>query len=284
VRKISRRIYDRMDHSIYDTESDQWWLPDSAFSQMRAVFNPARVGYARKKLIDELKIDPAAAAALEVGCGGGFLTEEIARMGFASTGSDPSVCSLLAAANHARQNGLKVRYLGGKGESLPFKDSVFEVVFCCDVLEHVLDLPKVISEISRVLKPGGVFCYDTLNRTWLSYLTAIKIGQDWRRWAFMPTDIHVWKMFVKPGEMKSLLRRNGLEWREHRGLKPDIPIPRVLRYLRRRAAGEWSWSDLGSRIRLTESRIKAVMYMGYALKANPSRGASGLPGRKGNHG
>jgi len=89
----------------------------------------------------------------------------------------------------------------------------------------------------------------------------------------MPKDLHVWEMFIKPGEMRSLLRENRLEWKEHRGMIPDVPIPRVLRYLRRRAAGDWTYRELAERIKLVESRITAVMYMGYAVKACPARTA-----------
>ena len=182
MRKVSQAIFDRIDNGVYAVQSDQWWQPESAWYQMLVSFNPARVGYAKKILIERLKIDPKATAALEVGCGGGFMTEEIARMGFATTGVDPSERSVRVAADHARQSGLDIRYLTGAGESLPFEDRSFGAVFCCDVLEHVRDLPKVISEISRVLKPGGIFYYDTLNRTWTSLLGAIKIGQVWKPW------------------------------------------------------------------------------------------------------
>ncbi|MBE3131725.1 MAG: 3-demethylubiquinone-9 3-O-methyltransferase [Acidobacteria bacterium] len=270
MRKVSQAIYDRIDNGVYAVQSDQWWQPEFAWYQMTVSFNPARVGYAKKKLIEELKIDPKATAALEVGCGGGFLTEEIARMGFATTGVDPSERSIRVAADHARQSGLDILYLTGAGESLPFEDRSFGAVFCCDVLEHVRDLPKVISEISRVLKPGGAFYYDTLNRTWASLLGAIKIGQVWKRWAFFPPNLHVWRMFIKPGEMKSLLRQNGLEWKDHRGTMPDVPIPRLLGYLRKRAKGEWTYGELAGRVRMIESRITAVMYMGYAVKKDPS--------------
>lgn len=270
MRKVSQAIYDRIDNAVYNVQSDQWWQPESAWFQVTVSFNPARVGYAKNKLIDELKIDPKATAALEVGCGGGFLTEEIARMGFATTGVDPSEKSVRVAADHARQSGLDIRYLTGAGESLPFEDRSFGAVFCCDVLEHVRDLPRVISEISRVLKPGGVFYYDTLNRTWASLLSAIKIGQVWKRWAFFPPNLHVWRMFIKPGEMKSLLRQNVLEWKEHRGMMPDVPIPRLLGYLRKRAKGEWTYGELAGRVRMIESRITAVLYMGYAVKKDPS--------------
>jgi 2-polyprenyl-6-hydroxyphenyl methylase/3-demethylubiquinone-9 3-methyltransferase len=282
MRKVSPAIYDRIDNGVYAVQSDQWWQPGSAWYQMTVTFNPARVGYAKKKLLEELGIDPRATAALEVGCGGGFLTEEIARMGFATTGVDPSGPSIRVASEHARASELDIRYLTGAGEALPFEDRSFGAVFCCDVLEHVRDLPKVISEISRVLKPGGVFYYDTINRTWASLLVAIKIGQEWKRWAFFPPNLHVWRMFIKPGEMRSLLRRNGLEWKEHRGMMPDVPIPRLLGYLRKRAKGEWTYGELAGRVRMIESRITAVQYMGYAVKKGPSGAGPKEP--EGSHG
>jgi len=224
------------------------------------------VGYARRKLFDELHLNPSGKQALEVGCGGGLMCEELAGLGFDVTGIDPSAPSLEAAIRHARASGCEIRYERAAGESLPYRDQSFDVVFCFDVLEHVRDLPQVIREIARVLKPGGVFCYDTINRTWLSYLVAIKIGQDWGRWAFMPPNLHVWEMFIKPREMKSLLRENGLEWKEHRGIKPGVAVPTALRYLRRRARGEWSYAELGQNVRLVESRIRTVMYLGCAVK------------------
>jgi 2-polyprenyl-6-hydroxyphenyl methylase / 3-demethylubiquinone-9 3-methyltransferase len=284
MRKIPQAIYDRIDNGLYSALSDQWWQPDSALYQMKITFNPARVGYANRKLVEELKIDPKATAALEVGCGGGILTEEIARMGFDTTGVDPSERSVRAAADHARDSGLDIRYGTGAGESLPFEDGSFGVVFCCDVLEHVRDLPKVISEISRVLKPEGIFYYDTLNRTWASLLAAIKVCQVWKPWAFMPPDLHVWRMFIKPGEMKSLLRQNGLEWKEHRGMMPNVPILRLLGYLRKRARGEWTYGELAGKVRMVESRVTAVQYMGYAVKRNPSGADADPPRQEGSDG
>jgi 2-polyprenyl-6-hydroxyphenyl methylase/3-demethylubiquinone-9 3-methyltransferase len=112
-----------------------------------------------------------------------------------------------------------------------------------------------------------VFCYDTINRTLLSKLVAVKIGQEWKRWAFMPPRLHVWEMFIKPRELRALLRQNGLLWREHRGIVPGAPWPRLLGDLRKTARGEWPLSELARRAVLVESRITAVMYMGYAIKA-----------------
>jgi 2-polyprenyl-6-hydroxyphenyl methylase/3-demethylubiquinone-9 3-methyltransferase len=258
--------YARINNSIYDTENDQWWRSDSVLYMLKTSINPVRVGYFKKKLFNELKIAPQGSAALEVGCGGGILCEEIAQMGFDVTGIDPSAQSLHIAIKHAETSGLEIKYEKGMGEALPFRDNTYDVVFCCDVLEHVSDLPKVISEISRVLKPGGVLCYDTINRTLISKLIAINISQKWKRWAFMPTNLHVWEMFIKPGELISLLQQNNFEWREHRGTEPNVSYPKVLNYLHKRAKGKWTYHDLSEKLLMVESNDMNIMYMGYAIK------------------
>ena len=257
---------DRIDNCIYNAECDQWWQPDSALYLLKTSINPVRVGYFEKKLFNDLKVTPHGITALEVGCGGGILCEEIARMGFDTTGIDPSAPSLQIAIEHAIASGLEIKYEKGTGEALPFRDNTYDVVFCCDVLEHVSDLPKVISEISRVLKPGGVLCYDTINRTFISKLIAINFAQRWKQWAFMPPNLHVWEMFIKPDELKSLLRQNNLEWKEHRGTAPNLSYPEVLYYLQKRAKGELSYEDLGEKLLLVESTDMNIMYMGYAIK------------------
>jgi 2-polyprenyl-6-hydroxyphenyl methylase/3-demethylubiquinone-9 3-methyltransferase len=217
-------------------------------------------------LFDELGIDPKGKKALEVGCGGGILCEEIAMMGFETTGIDPSEHSLNIAVNHARVSGLNIKYEKGTGEALPYGDGSFDVVFCCDVLEHVRDLPKVISEICRVLKPGGAFVFDTLNRTIISKLVAIKIWQDWKRWAFFPPDLHVWEMFIKPKELRTLLLQNNFEVGPFQGSEPNVSIPKMLGYLRQRAKGQLSFQEIGERFRLVESNDMNILYMGFAVK------------------
>ena len=134
------------------------------------------------------------------------------------------------------------------------------------MLEHVRDLPKVISEVARVLRPGAPFFYTTTTGPPASRLAVIQVSQEWRRWAFLPPGTHEWRMFIKPGELRTLLSLNRLEWKENRGLVPDISIPRVLSSLRRRARGEWTYVDLSRRIGLVESRFLGGMYVGYAVK------------------
>jgi 2-polyprenyl-6-hydroxyphenyl methylase/3-demethylubiquinone-9 3-methyltransferase len=261
--------YYLIDNDLYDEEGDIWRQSNSPFYLMQCSVNPTRLGFFKRKLLNELNIDPQGKSALEVGCGGGILTEEIALMGFDVTGIDPSERSIKAAAGHANASGLRISYEKGMGEALPYRDDAFDIVFCCDVLEHVRDVPKVISEISRVLKPGGFFCYDTLNRTLLSKLVAINISQHWKRWAFAPPNLHVWKMFIKPDELKSLLGQNNLEWKEHIGMEPNVSLLKVLRYLRKRAKGLLTYKDMGKKLYMVESRNMNIMYMGYAVKTNP---------------
>ncbi|MBJ6726284.1 3-demethylubiquinone-9 3-O-methyltransferase [Geomonas sp. Red875] len=263
---VPQRIYERIDNGLYDDESDSWWGPDSPFFLMTTSLNPARVGYLRRVVGRALGPDLAGRRALEVGCGGGILCEEIARMGFATTGIDPAAASIAVASRHAAGAGLAIDYLRGSGERLPFADGAFDAVFCCDVLEHVRDLPAVISEIGRVLKPGGIFCYDTINRTVASWLMAIKVSQEWSQFAYLPPRLHVWEMFIKPQELRGLLAQSGITWREHRGLKPNRPLWQVLWQLYQRAQGRISMTEMGSRLGLVECDSLQLMYLGYGVK------------------
>jgi len=265
MQKIPEGVYNRINNDIYNQQGDKWWKPDFSLNLIKTLFNPFRVGYS-KKIIDLLKIIPEGKSALEVGCGGGILTEEIACRRFHTTGIDPSVQSITTASEHSIKSRLKINYMNGTGEALPFPDSMYDIVFCCDILEHVQDLPKVISEISRVLKPGGVFIYDTFNRTFLSKLVAIKVLQDWKRWAIMPLYLHEWGMFIKPEEIKELLHQNHLSWRQHIGIMPNITVLKVWRYLHLRVKGDLTYEEFGKKFQMIESPFINVMYMGYAMK------------------
>jgi SAM-dependent methyltransferase len=102
-------------------------------------------------------------------------------------------------------------------------------VYCCDVLEHVSDLDRVISETARLLKPGGLYLFDTVNRTLQSKLVAIKIAQEWPLTRVVDTPMHDWQMFIKPAELTRTLHRHGLHLGEIAGLGPRAKMPTVLR-------------------------------------------------------
>jgi len=255
-----------VDNRLYDRLADTWWNDDSALSLLRTSLNPARFGYMRRVLADEVRIDPRGRTALDVGSGGGLLAEEFARLGFRVTGIDPSGESVAAARAHAVDRGLEIEYVVGAGEELPFADASFDIAYCCDVLEHVDDLDRVLAETARVLKPGGVYLYDTINRTRRSRLVVIKLMQEWRSTALMEPNLHDWDMFIRPDELEAAMARAGLEPRDTVGLGPARnPVAMVLD-MRRRARGDMTFGEFGGRNRFRETRDKSMLYAGYALK------------------
>jgi 2-polyprenyl-6-hydroxyphenyl methylase/3-demethylubiquinone-9 3-methyltransferase len=256
-----------VDNHLYDTLADSWW-DESGFLHLLRALNPARFGYMRRVLLEELKLDPSGLRALEVGCGGGLLAEEFARLGCEVVGIDPSERSLAAARVHAEASGLAIDYRFGTGEAIPLPEGSFDLVYCCDVLEHVRDLPSVIAEIARVLRPGGVFFYDTLNRTWKSWLVMIQLFQECSWTSFLPPDLHDWRMFIRPAELLALLQRNGLANRGLTGLEPNASPLAILRALRARKKGEISYLEAARRLDLGESRDTRVVYIGYAIRAS----------------
>ncbi len=168
-----------IDNQMYDRLSATWWEDDAFLNVLKSGLNPARVGYIRRVLTEEMGLRTEGLRVLDLGCGGGLLAEEVASLGCRVTGIDPSTESLVVARAHAEQQGLEIEYLEATGENLPFEDATFLVVYCCDVLEHVNDLGRTIGEVARVSAPGAVFIYDTINRTWRSRLLMIKLAQDW---------------------------------------------------------------------------------------------------------
>lgn len=252
-------------NAVYDADHDIWWDPDALFFMLKTSVNPARMDYFTRILNQQ---DPAIAGKilLDVGCGGGILAEEFAGLGLTVMGIDPSVSSVDTARRHAGQRGLSIDYQTGAGETLPFADASFDYVSCCDVLEHVRDVDAVLSEIGRVLKPGGVFFYDTVNRTWLSWLFLIKIAQDWPRWAFMQPNQHRFDRFIKPAELIRKLAQRNLINQETRGMVADYDVLKTLHYLRQRTVGRWTFRQLGQRMKMREGNDLSLCYMGWARK------------------
>lgn len=245
--------------------SDTWWDDNGLLSLLKWVVNPWRVPYFQRILL-QLKIDPNRKRALDVGCGGGLLAEEFAAMGFEVTGIDPSDKSLEAARAHAARCGLSIDYRLGYGDKLPFEDESFDVVYCCDVLEHIRDWDAVIGEIARVLKRSGVFFYDTINRTLYSKLTSIKIVQDWEYTRILPPRLHVWEMFITPDELKISLERHGMQNKEIVGAKTRRNPIKMILALRQYKTGKISCAELGKQVGFKEGTNIRGSYMGYAIK------------------
>lgn len=265
TKQVNNDMYRRMGHA--------WWADDvGEFSTIRFWVNPVRFGYFERVLNRDRALERGRRKLLDVGCGGGLLAEEFARIGFDVTGIDPAPETVQTARTHASVSGLSIEYETGSGEHLPFPEGVFDYVTCCDVLEHVDNVDRVIAEIARVLKPGGLFFYDTINRTFISKLVMIKVMQEWPSTAFVSEpNVHVWERFIKPAELVGLLDRHGLDQREMRGISPQRLNPiRLLLDLHRRAQGKISFMELGRRLALQETGNLGASYMGYAERTATS--------------
>jgi 2-polyprenyl-6-hydroxyphenyl methylase / 3-demethylubiquinone-9 3-methyltransferase len=259
-----------VDNQLYDRLAAAWWDEDEHMALLRTGMNPARFGYMRRVLTEELS-DLRGRSCLDVGCGGGLLAEEFAKLGCRVTGVDPSEPSLETAREHAAEQGLKVDYLVARGEDLPFGDDRFDFVYCCDVLEHVDSVDRTIAEAARVLRPGGVYLYDTINRTRRSRVVIIKVLQEWDATRCMEPNVHDWAMFIKPHELEETLRRHGLEPHNMIGLGSAAGPIALLRDLRRRRRGKITYAELGRRMKITETGDASGSYAGYALRSSRSR-------------
>jgi 2-polyprenyl-6-hydroxyphenyl methylase / 3-demethylubiquinone-9 3-methyltransferase len=254
-----------VDNELYNALGDIWWDETKPLNSLRTAINPGRLGYLRQ-ITAKLQLNPDSLRALDVGCGGGLMAEEVAKLGFRVTGIDPSSPSIETARGHATEAGLDIDYLEGTGESLPFPDGSFDLVYCCDVLEHVADPGRCLSEAARVLKVGGVYFFDTINRTPISKLVMIKLFQEWKATRWMPPDLHDYRQFIKPGELLPMLASYGLRNQELIGLKPSANPIQLIRLLRKLRRAEITPAELGRRSTFVITRDKSVLYAGYALR------------------
>jgi 2-polyprenyl-6-hydroxyphenyl methylase/3-demethylubiquinone-9 3-methyltransferase len=170
------------------------------------------------------------------------------------------------AGEHARESDLTIQYLAGAGERLPFADASYDVVLCCDVLEHLENPATVIAEMSRVLKPAGYFLYDTINRTLQSKLAVIGLFQQWRWTSCAPPDLHDWNQFIRPRELRAMMAQHGLDLRGVVGMKPEANPIDLIRQMRKRNRGLISYGELGRRMKLRASADLSISYMGWAVK------------------
>jgi 2-polyprenyl-6-hydroxyphenyl methylase/3-demethylubiquinone-9 3-methyltransferase len=254
-----------IDNDLYNRLADTWWDENGSLHLLKALLNPWRVPYFQR-LLRQRKLDSQGTRALDVGCGGGLLAEEFAALGLNVTGIDPSEKSLAVARAHATQSGLHIDYRLGSGDALPFETGSFALVSCCDVLEHIPQWDAVIGEIARVLKPGGVFLYDTINRTLYSKLVVIKLAQEWAWTRFLPLRLHAWEMFITPAELTRSLNRHGLQNQEFVGTKAGSNPLKLFLALRRYRAGKISGAEFGRRAGFTEGTNVSGSYMGCAVK------------------
>ena len=196
--QVQNKQFDDYD---YNSNADKWWN-EGANLHALFYFNKPRFEF-----FDHHVPNWQGLKALDVGCGGGFTCEFMAKRGVIVSGIDPVINSIQVAQEHASKSGIKIDYRQGFAENLPFDDNSFDIVTCVDVLEHVADLNKVISEINRVLKPNGLFLFDTINRNFKSKIIMIWILENLTK--DIDRGVHNWQKFIKPKELLYLLSKNG---------------------------------------------------------------------------
>jgi 2-polyprenyl-6-hydroxyphenyl methylase/3-demethylubiquinone-9 3-methyltransferase len=253
-----------IDNDVYNQIGDTWWSESNPLNMLHGSMTPGRFAYFREVLLATLGTDYSGLRALDIGSGGGFLAEEFAKKGFQVVGVDPSEVSIATAREHAKASGLIIDYRVGTGERLPVADGEFDVAYCCDVLEHVADLDATIAETARALKPGGLYLFDTVNRTAASKLLMIKIFQEWRLTRLVETNLHEFSMFITPDELNEVLASHGLRLAEIVGLGPKSPNPMLLVHIIRARKGRISYGELSRRFDFGKVDSTAVSFMGYA--------------------
>ncbi|OYU18831.1 MAG: 3-demethylubiquinone-9 3-O-methyltransferase [Rhodobacteraceae bacterium PARR1] len=202
----------RNDLTIYDKVAAKWWSDDIRWVRTLKNLVPGRLAWFDRH------IDWQGRDVLDLGCAGGFMAEALAKRGAQVTGIDPAADAINAARAHARAGGLRIGYDVGVGESLPYDDASFDAVVCVDVLEHVADLDRVLSEVARTLRPGGLFLFDTINRNPIARLATITFAEDLLR--LLPCGTHDPAMFIKPAELRAALQTAGLVPGAFTGLGP----------------------------------------------------------------
>jgi 2-polyprenyl-6-hydroxyphenyl methylase/3-demethylubiquinone-9 3-methyltransferase len=205
----------------FEAMAAEWWDPNGKFKPLH-MLNPCRLDYITAQIAAEFGRDLAGPQPfkglriLDIGCGGGLLSEPMARLGAAVVGADAAARNIPVARVHAEQSGLAIDYRHTTAEDLAAAGEQFDVVLNMEVVEHVADPLAYLTACQRLLKPGGLMICSTLNRNPKSFVMAI-VGAEWvMRW--LPKGTHDWRKFITPDELYDLIARAGLEPVDRKGM------------------------------------------------------------------
>jgi 2-polyprenyl-6-hydroxyphenyl methylase/3-demethylubiquinone-9 3-methyltransferase len=213
-RADSRSTVDEAEVAQFARLADEWWDPHGSMAALHK-FNPVRLAYIRDQACARFKRDAkrldslAGLRMLDIGCGGGILSEPLARLGAAMVGADPSERNIAAARAHAERSGLAIDYRRTTAEELVDAGERFDVVVAMEVVEHVADVGLFVARCASMVKPGGLMIVATLNRTIKAFALAIVGAEYVLRW--LPRGTHQWEKFVTPNELEIALVKSGLE-------------------------------------------------------------------------
>ncbi|MBP6767238.1 MAG: bifunctional 2-polyprenyl-6-hydroxyphenol methylase/3-demethylubiquinol 3-O-methyltransferase UbiG [Reyranella sp.] len=197
--------------------ADEWWDPTGKFAPLHRL-NPVRIAYIRDRVAahwqrDALNGEPLKGLSLlDIGCGGGLLSEPMTRLGASVTGVDASARNIATASVHAARQDLSIDYRQGTAETLAESGAQFDVVLALEIVEHVADVDLFLRSCGRMVKPGGLLFLSTLNRTAKAWALAIAGAEYVLGW--LPRGTHDWKKFLKPSEVARGLRAGGIEPQE----------------------------------------------------------------------
>ena len=189
--------------------AEEWWDPNGKFKPLHK-FNPVRISYIKDNIISSLKLNTTdnmplkKVKILDIGCGGGLLSEPMCRLGAEVIGIDASDKNISVAKLHAKKNNLNIKYLCSSPENLNDADK-FDVILNMEIIEHVENVDVFIKSCSKLLKKNGLMFVATLNKTLKSYLFAIVGAEYILRW--LPIGTHDWEKFVKPRDLINLLKK-----------------------------------------------------------------------------
>jgi len=205
--------------------AETWWDPRGSMAPLHRL-NPARLRFLRETLAAHFRRDAKSLSPfeglriLDIGCGGGLISEPLARLGATVTGIDAAEANVAVARAHARGADLEIDYRQASAEELAAAGESFDAVLALEVVEHVADVDVFLQAAAALTQPGAAFVASTLNRTPKSLLFGIVGAEYLLRW--LPRGTHRWDRFLKPSEFAAGLRRQGLHVREIRGLVYDL--------------------------------------------------------------
>jgi len=203
--------------------ANEWWDPEGKFKPLHK-FNPTRIKYIKENIINNFKLKNklrplSGINILDIGCGGGLLSEPMSRMGANVTGIDASDKNIKIAKLHSEKNKLKINYLCSSPEKLKITKK-FDVILNMEIVEHVEDIDFFLKSCSKLLKKNGLMFVATINKTLKSYIFAI-IGAEYvLRW--LPIGTHEWEKFVKPEDLKKILMKYDLSLNKLEGMNFNI--------------------------------------------------------------
>lgn len=204
--------------------AEEWWDPTGKFAPLHK-FNPVRLGYIRDTVSKHFGRDARSLrpfeglSLLDIGCGGGLLSEPMARLGFAVLGADASERNIRIASGHAAKSDCRIDYRCATAEALAEAGEAFDVVLNMEVIEHVADLKSYLRACAALVKPGGLMFVATLNKT-LKALALAKFGAEYVL-GWLPRGTHDWNRFVEPRRLQTMLQDAGLNVLKTQGVSFD---------------------------------------------------------------